>query len=102
MKFNELYIFLKDFASSNEDNFEPEQIDALRQAAIMIITLQAEVDKMQEIVSLQGEVVQMAKRRHEERDEARRMYCLAVSENDKHLSAEDVADTWGWDCFKET
>ena len=36
-----------------------------------------------------------------ERDKARRMYCLAISENYKHTSAEDVADSLGWDCFKE-
>jgi len=42
----------------------------------------------------------------EERDEARRMYCMAQSHVDeeygKTILPEEQAQQYGWDCFKET
>ena len=37
-----------------------------------------------------------------ERDEARRLYCSVVENSRPHgTSAEDVAKSMGWDCYKK-
>lgn len=42
----------------------------------------------------------LIKRLTQERDEARKLYCLAYSGQDR-VDAEEHAEELGWDCFKE-
>jgi len=68
-------------------------------AANEIERLRKENDDLKEIVALQGEVVKLAQRRHEERDEARRRYCFAMAEHGEEAEARQNAEDEGWDCF---
>lgn len=76
------------------------------EAANEIERLRKENEDMRAIVSLQGEVVRMAQRRHEERDEARQIACKNEAElnrmmfdNPKYADPAAIAAQRGWDCF---
>lgn len=80
------------------------EIDSL---TAKIEQLQKENEDMRVIVSLQGEVVRMAQKRHQERDEARRIACeneakynRMMFDNQDYSDPKKIAKRRDWDCYK--
>jgi hypothetical protein len=48
-----------------------------------------------------NQVVEYIKELRKERDEARQMYCNAMTDHCEEHEARQIAQEQGWDCFKE-
>jgi len=63
--------------------------------------MRAESDWLKAELTLRAEI----ERLRNERDEARRLYCIAFQEITENLgeknTTESIAEEMGWDCFKE-
>jgi hypothetical protein len=68
-------------------------------AADEIERLRKENNDLREIVALHGEVVKLAQKRHEERDDARREICQ-IMHYTGYLGG-DYANHRKWDCYKD-
>jgi hypothetical protein len=79
--------FLRDFADANADSFAPEQIEHLNRASVEIAVLDKAVDNL-----------------IKERDDARREWCKQEAyfwDEPAIRSAQHIAESRGWNCFKE-
>ena len=81
---NEHAQWLRDFAAANEGDFDPDQIQRLKNAAEEIEELTAERDEAR-----RGCVLAWAK------DE------FAPSDADINNAANKIAREYGWNCFKK-
>jgi hypothetical protein len=80
-------------------NFDP--IPRLQQIAATIEESGAEVFDAPATAAYYIEcAIKEIERLREERDEARRLYCVMQDGNDG-MTCKDWADRKGWDCFKE-
>ena len=96
--------FLRDFAESNADSFEPEQIENLKQSAHAIVILDKAVD---DLVKDRDHFANDLARAESERDDARREICFLtvfdpeVPHADCSIYEREVATKRGWDCFPQ-
>jgi hypothetical protein len=107
--------FLHDFADANADSFDPEQIEYLKQSSHAIVILDHAVDELvkerddafkqiDELQDVCGDSADRMVELRKERDEARMEVCKHEAylwDEPATRSAQHIAESRGWDCFKE-
>jgi len=93
--------FLRDFADANADSFAPEQIEHLNRASVEIAVLDKAVDNL---IKEREDAFKQIDALISERDDARREWCKQEAyfwDEPAIRSAQHIAESRGWNCFKE-